>query len=146
MRLAPARQKDAVPLAAILWDWAAETPWMPKLHARPDTEVFLERLITNAEVTCLRNWNGVHGFIAREGEMIHALYLRPGAQGRGWGARLLDHAKARCDALTLWAFQANADARAFYRREGFVEVEETDGAGNDEKLPDVRMVWRSDAR
>jgi GNAT superfamily N-acetyltransferase len=115
---------------------------MPKLHARPDTEVFLERLIAQTEVTAIRNWRGVQGFLARDGAMIHALYLRPRVRGQGWGARLLDQVKARSDILTLWAFQANDGARAFYRREGFVEVETTDGAGNDEQLPDVRMVWR----
>jgi len=143
VRLVAAREKDAVALAGILWDWAAETPWIPKLHGRSETEVFLERLISRMEVTAIRNWRGTHGFLAREDEMIHALYLRPRVRGQGWGARLLDHVKARSDTLTLWAFQANDGARAFYRREGFVEVEETDGAGNDEKLPDVRMLWRS---
>lgn len=145
MRLAAARPKDAAPLAGILWGWAAQTPWMPKLHARSDATVFLERLIAQTEVTALRSWRGVHGFLSRDGEIIHALYLSETMRGRGWGARLLDHAKARSDVLTLWAFQANKGARAFYCREGFVEVEETDGAGNDEKLPDVRLEWRRDA-
>ncbi len=145
MRLVTAREKDALALAGILWGWAAETPWMPKLHARPDTEVFLERLIAQTEVTAIRNWRGVQGFLARDGEMIHALYLHPRVRGQGWGARLLDQVKARSDRLTLWAFQANEGARVFYRREGFVEVEKTNGAGNDEKLPDVRMVWRREA-
>ena len=33
------------------------------------------------------------------------------------------------------------EADGFYVREGFTEVELTDGAGNDEGLPDVRLVW-----
>lgn len=35
------------------------------------------------------------------------------------------------------------DARAgtFYERHGLVAIEVTDGAGNEEKEPDVRYVW-----
>ena len=32
-------------------------------------------------------------------------------------------------------------ARRFYAREGFVEVDWTDGAGNEEHEPDVRCRW-----
>jgi len=37
------------------------------------------------------------------------------------------------------------EARRFYGREGFVEVEHTDGAGNEEGEPDVRLEWRPPA-
>jgi GNAT superfamily N-acetyltransferase len=53
--------------------------------------------------------------------------------------------KAREPRLVLWTFQANSAAIAFYLREGFVEIERTDGAGNEEGLPDVRMIWRCKA-
>ena len=59
-----------------------------------------------------------------------------------WGRRMsARRAKARSPRLELWTFQANTRARAFYAREGFAEVKLTDGQGNDEELPDVRMVW-----
>ncbi len=106
-----------------------------------DARDYLARLIRDGEVLTVRDWRGAQGFLAREGEMIHALYLRPRARGRGFGKALLDHAKAGSPRLMLWSFQANAAARRFYAREGFSEVEETDGAGNDEKLPDVRLTW-----
>ncbi len=32
-------------------------------------------------------------------------------------------------------------ARAFYARHGLVELERTDGAGNEERAPDIRMAW-----
>ena len=41
----------------------------------------------------------------------------------------------------LWTFQDNARARRFYEARGFVAEEFTDGAGNEEKTPDVRYVW-----
>ncbi|MDJ0626847.1 MAG: GNAT family N-acetyltransferase [Rhodobacter sp.] len=141
MRLAPAKPRDAQALARILADWIDETPWMPKIHTPDEDRSFLACLIANTDVVTLRNWRGPQGFLARDGAMVHALYLRPAARGRGHGKRLLDRAKAQSPFLTLWTFQANAGARAFYAREGFAEVEMTDGAENDEGVPDVRLVW-----
>ena len=54
------------------------------------------------------------------------------------GRALLDEVKV-LGLVQLWTFQANVRARAFYLREGFRELRFTDGAGNDEKLPDVWM-------
>lgn len=141
-RLRPARAADAPALAGVLAGWIAETPWMPALHSADEDLRFLRRLIDEAEVTVAAGWRVPVGFMARDGEVIHALYLAPRVRGRGLGARLLGLAKAQSPRLTLWAFQANERARAFYAREGFREVEFTDGAGNDEKLPDVRLEWR----
>ena len=35
----------------------------------------------------------------------------------------------------------NTPARGFYTRHGLVELERTDGAGNEEKQPDIKMAW-----
>jgi ribosomal protein S18 acetylase RimI-like enzyme len=58
------------------------------------------------------------------------------------GSARLDEVKATEAEITLWTFQANTAAIAFYLKQGFVEVERTDGSHNDERLPDVRMMWR----
>ena len=142
MRLTAAKPRDARRLARVLSDWVAETPWMPALHTSAEDRRYLRRLIEGADVVTLRTWRGPQGFLARDGEMIHALYLAPAARGHGQGRRLLDIAKVRAPRLTLWTFQANLGARKFYAQQGFVEVEATDGAGNDENLPDVRLVWQ----
>ncbi len=141
MRLSPARAADAARLGRIMGGWAEETPWMPRLHTPTEDVGHLDMLIARFHVTVLRNWRGAQGFLARDEAMIHAFYLAPEMRGRGWGQRLIDRAKGQCDRLELWCFQANAGALRFYARMGFVEVERTDGAGNDEKLPDVRLVW-----
>ncbi|MBB4373583.1 GNAT superfamily N-acetyltransferase [Bradyrhizobium sp. cir1] len=67
--------------------------------------------------------------------------MLPVAQGRGVGTELLDIAKRACDRLELWTFQRNALARRFYETRGFALVEQTDGARNEEKEPDVRYLW-----
>lgn len=134
----PATPADAPALARVLGDWIRETEWMPVLHSREDDINFLSHLIVNAHV-----WSvGTDGFVALKDGVVPALYLAPGARGRGYGAQLLDRVKQGSDALSLWTFQANAGARRFYAREGFTEIEHTDGSGNDEGLPDVRLEWR----
>jgi GNAT superfamily N-acetyltransferase len=75
---------------------------------------------------------------------VDQLYVDPHRQGEGIGRQLLELAKSRAEAdLDLWTFQVNAPARRFYGRNGFVEVELTDGEGNEEREPDVRLRWRS---
>lgn len=141
MRLAPATDRDAPRLARIMGGWITETPWIPNLHTADQDVAHVRNMIARFDVTVGRSYRGPQGFLARDGATVHALYLAPRARGRGLGKRLLDDAKARAGRLELWCFQANVRARRFYAREGFAEVELTDGAGNDEKLPDVRLVW-----
>jgi len=45
--------------------------------------------------------------------------------------------------LSLWCFQQNHAARAFYARHGFVEGTRTDGQNNEERLADVKLEWRA---
>ncbi|KMW56438.1 hypothetical protein AIOL_001392 [Candidatus Rhodobacter oscarellae] len=141
MRIAAAQPRHAPRLARILGEWIRETEWMPNLHTPKEDLGFLRHLIEICDVQVLQDWRGVHGFLARQGRVVHALYLASTAQRQGYGKALLDHAKAQVPELELWTFQANTGARAFYAREGFREVELTAGARNDEKLPDVRLIW-----
>ena len=84
----------------------------------------------------------VAGYLARDGDWLTHLYVRPGRQGQGVGATLLEAAKARSpDGLRLWVFQPNAGAIRFYERHGFRTVRETDGRDNEEKVPDLLMAW-----
>ncbi len=55
---------------------------------------------------------------------VSSLYVHPAAQGLGVGKRLLEAADVRfradgVRAATLWVFEANADARGFYARQGW---------------------------
>ena len=82
------------------------------------------------------------GFISIGDRSIEQLYVLPGWTGRGIGSRLVRLAQVRRLAgLELWTFQVNDGARRFYERHGFRAVELTDGAGNEERQPDVRYVW-----
>ena len=140
-----ATPKDAGVLVAILRGWIQETPWMPKLHSPAEDLGFLGHLIATQEVSVAHLKGAAAGFMARLGPEISCLYLAPQARGQGLGAQLLDRAKAQSPRLCLWTFQANIGARRFYARHGFVETERTDGARNDERLPDARLIWERTA-
>ena len=143
VHLRPARKADCPQMGQILLGWVEETPWMPRIHPRESYGGFAELLKNVGEVTVATEGPGgkVLGFIARQDEDIQALYVASDARGRGVGKALLDHLKRRHGRLVLWTFQANEGARRFYGREGFREAVFTDGQGNDEKLPDLQMIW-----
>ena len=143
--LRPARPTDAGATGAILTAFNEDTPWMPKLHSGAETISFTGHLIERGWVDVAEAEGQVTGFLAREGEAIHALYIAPDAQGQGIGTALLQRAQAASPRLSLWTFQANTGAQRFYKRHGFAEVLRTSGTGNDEKLPDIRMFWQREA-
>lgn len=85
---------------------------------------------------------GLLGYARADAAWLDDLYVDPSAQRAGVGSALLDVVKAaRPDGFCLWVFETNAPARAFYRRHGLVELERTDGSANEERAPDLRMVW-----
>lgn len=72
---------------------------------------------------------------------IEHLYVDPPHQRRGIGDRLVQLASERHPGgLQLWTFQRNLRARTFYERRRFVAADFTDGAGNEEREPDVLYV------
>ena len=139
--LRAAQPLDAGRVGDILWRFQEDTPWMPKLHATAETISFCGAMIEQGLVRVAVEGGRVQGFVARRGEEILSLYLAAEAQGRGLGARLLLEAQGASPNLKLWTFQRNTGAQRFYERHGFVEVERTDGSGNDENLPDIRYRW-----
>jgi GNAT superfamily N-acetyltransferase len=86
--------------------------------------------------------DSVLGYARFDQVWLDDLYVAPAAQGTGVGTALLDVVKAQRPAgFCLWVFESNTPARSFYRSRGLVELEGTDGAGNEEKEPDLRMAW-----
>jgi 8-oxo-dGTP pyrophosphatase MutT (NUDIX family)/GNAT superfamily N-acetyltransferase len=126
------------------------TPVIPNLHDEDDLTQWITRRIADDEV-----WVAdVDGVVVAEmilsrpasaadpGHLDH-LYLDPAWMGRGLGDRLLELADDRLGgSIDLWTHEVNAGARRFYERHGFTVVERTDGAGNEERLADVRYVRR----
>lgn len=142
--LRPARTTDAGKVGHILSEFIDGTPWMPRLYTRAQDIAFAGDLIDKGCVSVAAHSTRVTGFIAHNAATIEALYVAGDVRRRGIGSALLQHMQAGCDALTLWTFQANTQALAFYACHGFAPVEKTDGAGNDEGLPDIRLAWKKE--
>lgn len=84
----------------------------------------------------------VLGVLVMADGWIDQLYVDPGSWGQGLGSALIDLAKQQSpEGLELWTFQRNAGARRLYERHEFVATEMTDGSGNEERTPDVRLRW-----
>lgn len=130
---------------------SAAMPWLPVLHTPAEDRAFFGRALT--ESAGIGAWDGgaLLGFaVTRPGWLDH-LYVEPDRRGEGIGTLLLEAVLADRsgpvpeatpdvrDPISLWAFQRNQAARAFYARRGFVEVETTDGSGNEEGEPDVLL-------
>lgn len=143
----PARLRHVPQLAAILWANGRRAPWLSRVRA-PRTDLHLMATITRRGwVRMLRGRAGLPAaFIARDETRIHALYVHPRLCRSGMGRALLDDAKSRAAMLELWVAEANAPARAFYAAQGFAEAQRSAGLGNDENLPDIRMVWHAAQR
>jgi GNAT superfamily N-acetyltransferase len=121
----------------------AAMPWLPTLHSdAEDRRHFKERVVGECEVLVVRRDGLAVAFLALGNNMVKDLYVHPEVQRTGIGSALLEVAKRRRPhGLRLWVFQRNHGARAFYARHGFTEVEFTDGAGNEEREPDVLLAW-----
>lgn len=139
----PARLADMEACAAIHSEWIDATEWMPP-RTRSTEEMaraYRERAFGKRRILVAELDEVVVGYLSVDeaSEEITALFVGP--RGRGIGTALMQEAQAEHARLWLWTFQANAGARRFYARQGFAELERTEGE-NDEGLPDVRLGWR----
>jgi GNAT superfamily N-acetyltransferase len=116
--------------------------YLPALHTPAEDIDFFTGLLERAAVAVATVEGRIVGFSAVAGGWLDHLYVEPAHQRQGIGSALLDRAKvANPDGLTLWVFEPNAGAQALYSAAGFIELERTDGRGNDEGVPDIKMFW-----
>ena len=144
-RLRRARPSDAAAIAALHLAARREAmPYLPALQSDEEVRVWTrDTLLPKAEVWVAEIAEKPVGYLALVDDILDHLYVAPGRQGRGIGSLLLAKAKAlRPTGLRLYAFQRNRRARAFYEARGFAPVGLSDGAGNQEKEPDVLYEWR----
>jgi GNAT superfamily N-acetyltransferase len=118
---------------------------LPILHSpAEDVQFFSAQVLpaSDVRVTVAEIDGMVVGFSAVKAGWLDHLYVAPDRQGDGIGGSLLQAAMTENPGgLSLWAFEANHQAIAFYARAGFEEVLRTDGSANEEREPDVQMRW-----
>ena len=118
-------------------------PWLKGLHTPEEDARFYDDVVLSiCEIWGAFEGDQLMGFVAFRDGWIDQFYVTPDRQGHGLGSRLLDKAKSNQTSLRLWTFRRNTLARRFYENKGFVEIDRTDGARNEEKEPDILYEWR----
>ena len=116
--------------------------FVPELHSEAEDRDFVrDVMFKTCHVRLAFYDKRACGFVAIKDNWIHQMHVDPGHVGKGVGSALIRDAKCLTERIELWCFRDNKRARQLYERHGFKPVEETDGAGNEEKMPDVRYVW-----
>lgn len=140
--LRPATPHDVPQIAAVQVAARALAPMPPAIHAPEEIRAHLAARFGTAESWVAEAGDRVVGYARFTRDWLDDLYVDPAHQGNGVGGALLDLVKARHpDGFSLWVFEQNAPARAFYAAHGLVEREHTDGSENEELAPDLRMEW-----
>jgi GNAT superfamily N-acetyltransferase/chorismate mutase len=144
MTLRPATDDDAEAVARVNTDArVAAVPAMPPgIHTHEETRAWVRRRLQELQMWVAEVDGAVVGYAAVSPGWLDDLYVLPGFAGRGIGSALLELVKTMCPAgFALWVFESNVPARRFYERHGLLELEHTDGSGNEERAPDLRMAW-----
>ena len=139
-----ARSQDMAICAAIVNDWIDQTDWMPRVHTHEEVVKHYEddEKIKRQTIVAV-DGSRVRGFVTltRDG-FITALYVEQASRSQGIGGLLLQRVKRELSPeINLYTFEANGDARRFFARHGFAEINRTTG-DNEENLPDILMEWR----
>ena len=138
-----ARADDVDAIARVFRRSFSTLVFLPTLHTPEEEREHLRRVVNEQEVWVAERGSRVVGFTALDGDIGTFLYVDPEVHGSGVGSALLEQVmRARPDGFRFWAFQENANARAFYERRGCRTLEFTDGRGNEERTPDVLYEWR----
>ncbi len=136
-------REDIEPVAELYARSFATLSFLPVLHTHEEHVSWFASVLERDDLWLCEPEGTLAGFMMLGPEVLDYLFLEPRFFRRGIGTALLEHAKAlRPAGFSLWTFQQNAGARAFYERRGLVAVQQTDGRDNEEKLPDVQYAWR----
>lgn len=145
VRIRAATPEDADVIAEVFIASFGTLTFLPQLHTDAETFDFIaNKVVGEQEVLVAERHGGIVGFLAMShGNFLEHMYVHPDSQGRGVGSALLMRAKQRMpDGFRLWLFQQNTQARRFYERHGLRAIEFTEGAGNEEQMPDALYEWR----
>ncbi len=115
---------------------------LPVPHSIEDHRRFFdEHMLTETDVRLALRGDDLLGFAAFTPESVVQLYIGVDHVGQGIGTRLLELAKANSGGrLWLYTFVTNTNARRFYERHGFEEVER--GFEPVMQLGDLRYEWK----
>ena len=116
-----ATPSDGLACARIIRAWGAEMSWMAPLDDLAPMSAFWAEMIEEYPAWMAERDGIVVGFCLRDDDNIGGLYVAREHRRPGLGKRLLEFAREGCERIVVWAYEANAGARRFYRREELVE-------------------------
>jgi putative acetyltransferase len=115
-------------LEELLGVWAAASvvahPFLDEGFLERERRRIPELYLPQAETWVSEEGGHVIGFLALLKNEVGALFVDPRFHRLGIGRALLDQARAARGALEVEVFRENAIGRAFYRRYGFVPIQE----------------------
>lgn len=140
-------QADDFDAVTILWRISREKS-LPEFQLEKghffyeDRNYFQNFVLKNNKIWVVELENRPVGFMAMNRDFVDQLYIDPDFQRRGIGRSLLDFARVQSpDHLWLYTLQVNANACAFYEKNGFV-AEKFGVSPPPESEPDVEYHWR----
>ncbi len=137
-----ATPQDAEAAGDVFLAARATMTYLPVLHTEKDTRNFIANVVADLETWAAERDGKVVGFAAIEPGWLDHLYVHPSRFNTGTGDKLFAHVTAQHpQGFQFWVFQQNTGARRFYERHGSALVRLTDGADNEEKVPDALYVW-----
>ncbi|MBJ7357922.1 GNAT family N-acetyltransferase [Nocardioides sp.] len=145
LTLRPATPGDLDDLVSVHVSSRAAAPMPAGVHPEREVRAWLTERLDHDEVWVAVVGDEVAAYTRFTETWLDDLYVAPERAGQGLGSALLGVVKARRPGgFCLWVFETNQPARGFYAHHGLVELERTDGTGNEEKQPDIRMAWPGD--
>jgi GNAT superfamily N-acetyltransferase len=134
--------EDVDPIVAVHLASRGAAAMPPGVHPEHEVRAWLTERLDLDEVWAAEVDGEVAAYARFTPTWLDDLYVAPHRAGQGLGSALLDLVKAqRPEGFCLWVFEMNVPARGFYAHHGLVELERTDGSGNEEKQPDIKMAW-----
>nr|WP_152332188.1 GNAT family N-acetyltransferase [Micromonospora purpureochromogenes] len=137
-----AKASDVNEIVAVHLSARAAAPMPAAVHSDDEVHNWLSGVTAVDEAWVAESGGRVAAYARFSSGWLEDLYVAPAQQRAGLGSALLDLVKTlQPNGFGLWVFESNLPARAFYIRHGLVEVERTDGSRNEERAPDIRMMW-----
>lgn len=105
------------------------------------TEIY----IPNSETYVYEQAGQIIGFVSLLENYIAAIFVAPAQQGKGVGKTLMQFVKQQHKTLTLGVYTKNINSIAFYKKQGFVVVEEKidEPTGEQELVMEYRAIFFS---
>jgi GNAT superfamily N-acetyltransferase len=139
LAISEATRADIPAMAKVVADWEASLPWMKNSYDAQKIARFLYAAFDERQIFVTGDTANAYIAYDEATQRIGGLYSA--VTGAGVGKALVDKVKEGRDFICLYTHIPNEAAQKFYRREGFVVVEQCEQETPD-AIPELRMDWR----